>query len=104
MTSHNTRYRSPTLTHKVFANMRRVRKGFSGVETYLFASMLVQLQPHAEEEEEVEVPIAPAPPSPTIKKVNDVVQLRAQIDGKKVVVSEAIIRRDLHLDDADGVK
>nr|GEW40913.1 hypothetical protein [Tanacetum cinerariifolium] len=40
----------------------------------------------------------------TIKKVNDDVQLRALIDGKKVVVSEAIIRRDLHLDDADGVE
>nr|GEW61498.1 ribonuclease H-like domain, reverse transcriptase, RNA-dependent DNA polymerase [Tanacetum cinerariifolium] len=37
----------------------------------------------------------------TIKKVNDVVQLCALIDGKKVVVSKAIIRRDLHLDDAD---
>nr|GEV11715.1 hypothetical protein [Tanacetum cinerariifolium] len=40
----------------------------------------------------------------TVKKVNDDVQLRALIDGKKVVVLEAIIRRDLHLDDADGVK
>nr|GEY97357.1 hypothetical protein [Tanacetum cinerariifolium] len=66
LTSHNTRYTSPALTQKVFANMRRVRKGFSGVETPLFASMLVQLQPQAEEvEEEVEMPIASAPPSPT---------------------------------------
>nr|GEW75343.1 hypothetical protein [Tanacetum cinerariifolium] len=39
-----------------------------------------------------------------IKKVNDVVQLRALIDGKKVVVSEDVIRRDLHLDDPDGVE
>nr|GEZ15415.1 reverse transcriptase domain-containing protein [Tanacetum cinerariifolium] len=31
-------------------------------------------------------------------------RLRALIDGKKVVVSKAIIRRDLHLDDADGVE
>nr|GEX17348.1 hypothetical protein [Tanacetum cinerariifolium] len=38
----------------------------------------------------------------TVKKVNDDVQLRALIDDKKVVVSEDIIRRDLHLDDADG--
>nr|GFD29680.1 hypothetical protein [Tanacetum cinerariifolium] len=36
-----TRYISPTLTQKVFANMRRVGKGFSGVETPLFESMLV---------------------------------------------------------------
>nr|GEX73370.1 hypothetical protein [Tanacetum cinerariifolium] len=52
LTSHNTKYTSPALTQKVFANMRRVGKGFSGVETPLFASMLVQPQPQAEEEEE----------------------------------------------------
>nr|GEW85575.1 ribonuclease H-like domain-containing protein [Tanacetum cinerariifolium] len=63
MTTHNTRYTSPTLTQKVFANMRRVRKGFSGVETPLFASMLVQPQPQAKEG--VEIPIAPVPPSTT---------------------------------------
>nr|GFB20278.1 hypothetical protein [Tanacetum cinerariifolium] len=39
----------------------------------------------------------------TIKKVNDI-QLRALINGKNVVVSEDVIRRDLHLDDADGVE
>nr|GEU52282.1 putative ribonuclease H-like domain-containing protein [Tanacetum cinerariifolium] len=38
----------------------------------------------------------------SIKKVNDAVQLRTLIDGKKVVVSNDVIRRDLHLDDADG--
>nr|GEW60371.1 retrovirus-related Pol polyprotein from transposon TNT 1-94 [Tanacetum cinerariifolium] len=63
MTTHNTRYTSPALTQKVFANMRRVRKGFLGVETPLFASMLVQPQPQAEEG--VEIPIAHAPPSTT---------------------------------------
>nr|GEX38897.1 hypothetical protein [Tanacetum cinerariifolium] len=66
LTSHKTRYTSPALTHKVFANMRRVKKGFSGVETPLFTSMLVQPQPQAvKEEEEVEMPTASAPPSPT---------------------------------------
>ncbi|GJT05652.1 hypothetical protein Tco_0840114 [Tanacetum coccineum] len=39
-----------------------------------------------------------------VKTVNGVVQLQALIDGKKVFVSEAIIRRDLHLEDAKGVK
>nr|GEX82042.1 hypothetical protein [Tanacetum cinerariifolium] len=63
MSTHNTRYTSPALTQKVFANMRRVGKGFSGVETPLFALMLVQPQPQAEEE--VKMPNAPAPPSPT---------------------------------------
>nr|GEX99090.1 hypothetical protein [Tanacetum cinerariifolium] len=41
MTTHHTRYTSLDLTQKVFANIRRVGKGFSGVETPLFASMLV---------------------------------------------------------------
>nr|GEU52659.1 hypothetical protein [Tanacetum cinerariifolium] len=40
----------------------------------------------------------------SIKKVNDVVQLRALIDGKKVVAIEDVIRQDLRLDDADGVE
>nr|GEW33296.1 hypothetical protein [Tanacetum cinerariifolium] len=40
MTTHNTRYKSPVFTQKVFANIRRVGKGFSGVETPLFDSML----------------------------------------------------------------
>nr|GEW88069.1 hypothetical protein [Tanacetum cinerariifolium] len=40
LSKHTTRYISPVLTQKVFANMRRVRKGFSGVETPLFETML----------------------------------------------------------------
>nr|GEY05534.1 retrotransposon protein, putative, unclassified [Tanacetum cinerariifolium] len=39
--THTTTYTSPALTQKVFANMRRVGKGFSGVETPLFEGMLV---------------------------------------------------------------
>nr|GEW96834.1 hypothetical protein [Tanacetum cinerariifolium] len=69
MTTHNTRYKTPALTQKVFANMRRVEKDFSGVETPLFDSMLVQSQQQAEAG--VEVPITHAQlsttsaPSPT---------------------------------------
>nr|GEV00884.1 hypothetical protein [Tanacetum cinerariifolium] len=40
----------------------------------------------------------------TVEKVNGDVQLQALIDDKKLVVTKAIIRRDLHLDDADGVE
>nr|GEV89468.1 DNA-directed DNA polymerase [Tanacetum cinerariifolium] len=40
LSTHTTRYISPALTQKVFANMRRVGKGFSGVETPLFEGML----------------------------------------------------------------
>nr|GFB54101.1 hypothetical protein [Tanacetum cinerariifolium] len=41
LSTHTTKYASPTLTQKVFANMKRVRKGFSRVETPLFEGMLV---------------------------------------------------------------
>nr|GEX13113.1 hypothetical protein [Tanacetum cinerariifolium] len=39
--THSTRYTSPALTQKVFANMRRVGKGCLGVETPLFEGILV---------------------------------------------------------------
>nr|GEX43835.1 hypothetical protein [Tanacetum cinerariifolium] len=42
MFTHNTRYISPALTQKVFVNMMGVRKGFLGVETLLFSSILPQ--------------------------------------------------------------
>nr|GEU61536.1 uncharacterized mitochondrial protein AtMg00810-like [Tanacetum cinerariifolium] len=44
LSSHTTKYTSPTLTQKVFANMRGIGKGFSGIETPLFNTMLVQPQ------------------------------------------------------------
>nr|GFA76757.1 hypothetical protein [Tanacetum cinerariifolium] len=54
LSSHSNQYTSSTLTQKVFANMRRVGKGFSGVETPLFATMLVHPQPPAAEEDDEE--------------------------------------------------
>nr|GEW46772.1 ribonuclease H-like domain-containing protein [Tanacetum cinerariifolium] len=44
LSSHTTKYSSLALTQKVFSNMRRVEKGFSGVETPLFEEMLVPQQ------------------------------------------------------------
>nr|GEX14332.1 hypothetical protein [Tanacetum cinerariifolium] len=40
--------------------------------------------------------------STKVKTVNDNVRLQALVDGKKVIVKEAYIRRDLRLDDAEG--
>nr|GEW43424.1 ribonuclease H-like domain-containing protein [Tanacetum cinerariifolium] len=69
LSSHNTNYTSPALTQKVFAKIMRIGKGFSGVETPLFDTMLVkpQVQDAAkvEEDEDDEVSAAPTPPSPT---------------------------------------
>nr|GEV96872.1 hypothetical protein [Tanacetum cinerariifolium] len=41
LSSHSTKYSSPALTQKVFANMRRVGKGLSRVDTPLFEGMIV---------------------------------------------------------------
>nr|GEW14716.1 hypothetical protein [Tanacetum cinerariifolium] len=41
LSTHTTKYTSPAQSHKVFANMRRVGKGFSRVETPSFKGMLV---------------------------------------------------------------
>nr|GEW43520.1 ribonuclease H-like domain-containing protein [Tanacetum cinerariifolium] len=71
LSSHNTKYTSLALTQKVFANIRRIGKGFSGVETPLFDAMLAQQQVHddaevnTEDGDDNEVSVAPTPPSPT---------------------------------------
>nr|GEY39688.1 hypothetical protein [Tanacetum cinerariifolium] len=61
LSTHTTRFISPALTQKVFANMRRVGKGFSRVETPLFEGMLAR-QPTEEElvDEQVQVDAAVA--------------------------------------------
>nr|GEY40815.1 hypothetical protein [Tanacetum cinerariifolium] len=78
LSKHTNRYISPVLTQKVFANMRRVGKGFSGVETPLFTNMLAVRAVDAEEEVHVpaqddvaqenvieEVAAKVVPPTPT---------------------------------------
>nr|GEY42047.1 hypothetical protein [Tanacetum cinerariifolium] len=40
--------------------------------------------------------------SAKVKTINDDVRLQALVDGKKVIVNEAFIKRDLRLDDAEG--
>nr|GFD36338.1 hypothetical protein [Tanacetum cinerariifolium] len=54
--THTIKYASPALTQKVFANMQRVGKGFSGVETPLFEGMLVgqEIKEEGDKEEHVE--------------------------------------------------
>ncbi|GJS82996.1 hypothetical protein Tco_0749537, partial [Tanacetum coccineum] len=38
-----------------------------------------------------------------VKTVNGEVQLQALVDGKKIIISESTVRRDLQLEDAEGV-
>nr|GEY00248.1 hypothetical protein [Tanacetum cinerariifolium] len=90
LSSHTTKYTSPALTQKVFANMRRVGKGFSGVDTLLFEGMLVPQQVHDDVVDDVANDVADA-------------QLYSNMDGKKVVISEASIKRDLQFGDEGGI-
>nr|GFB77656.1 hypothetical protein [Tanacetum cinerariifolium] len=71
LSSHNAKYTSPALTQKVFTNIRRICKGFLGVETPLFDAMLVPLQVQdnvaeveEDEDEDNKVSSAPTPPLP----------------------------------------
>nr|GFB59194.1 hypothetical protein [Tanacetum cinerariifolium] len=59
LSTHTTRFISPALTQKVFANMRRVRKGFSRVEKPLFEGMLAARQ-LAEEQVQADDAVAAA--------------------------------------------
>nr|GFA45985.1 hypothetical protein [Tanacetum cinerariifolium] len=62
LSTYTTRYISPALTQKVFANMRLVGKGFSGVETPLFEGMLAarQLAEEGIAEEQVQADVVVA--------------------------------------------
>nr|GEV62883.1 hypothetical protein [Tanacetum cinerariifolium] len=79
LSSHITKYTSPALTSKFFANMRRIGKGFSGVETPLFDIMLVQPQADAKNKDDKEVPDAPTPVT-TLK--SPTFEIDANIQGR----------------------
>nr|GEY95064.1 hypothetical protein [Tanacetum cinerariifolium] len=58
---HSIKYSSPALTQKVFANMRRAGKGFSGVDTPLFEGMIVAQQAD-KGAADVDLDVLPTPP------------------------------------------
>nr|GEU32596.1 hypothetical protein [Tanacetum cinerariifolium] len=75
LSTHTTRYTSPALTQKVFANMRRVGKGFSEVEMPLFEGMLIGVieeQGDAEEQVQDDVDDAAAQGADTAVQGDDV--------------------------------
>nr|GEX04753.1 uncharacterized mitochondrial protein AtMg00810-like [Tanacetum cinerariifolium] len=73
LSTHTIMYTSPALTQKVFTNIRRVGKGFCGVETPLFEGMLVAQEvgegdvsaAHDEIPTTDEEPSIPSPTPPT---------------------------------------
>nr|GFA62579.1 hypothetical protein [Tanacetum cinerariifolium] len=98
LSSHTNQYTSPALTQKVFVNMRRVGKGFSGVKTPLFAIMLVQPQAEVEEDEVEEdaskqrgrIEAIDADEDITLVDAETQVDLGAELHGKKVDDNAAI--------------
>nr|GEZ85361.1 hypothetical protein [Tanacetum cinerariifolium] len=65
LSTHTTKYTSPSLTQKVFANMRRVGKWFSRVDTPLFegvVSAAADVVPAAVNEPSIPSPTPPTPP------------------------------------------
>nr|GEZ73900.1 reverse transcriptase domain-containing protein [Tanacetum cinerariifolium] len=87
-------------------------KGFSRVETPLFEGMLVEqeIEEEGDADEHVEEVTSgdDAHGDDTVAQgevltVNEVTRLQALVDKKKVVITEAVIREVLRLDDAKGV-
>nr|GEV94293.1 hypothetical protein [Tanacetum cinerariifolium] len=76
LSTHTTKYISPALTQKVFANMRRVGKGFSGVKTPLFEGMLVVqenvVEGIADEQVQDDVAVTTAPEDVTVAVEEDI--------------------------------
>nr|GFA83672.1 hypothetical protein [Tanacetum cinerariifolium] len=90
--THTTTYISPAMTQKVFANMRRVGKGFSRVETPLFEGMIAARE-IAEDVANEAIPstttpltttplILPSPPShdiPSTSQKLEIIKLKARV-------------------------
>ncbi|GJT21883.1 hypothetical protein Tco_0891820 [Tanacetum coccineum] len=58
---HTRTYPTPTLTSKLFSNMRRASKGYSGVVTPLFESMLVQAHDEEQQQSPSRITSSPSP-------------------------------------------
>nr|GEY29717.1 hypothetical protein [Tanacetum cinerariifolium] len=73
LSTHTTKYTSPALTQKVFASMRQVGKGFSGIETPLFEGMLVAgvIEEKGDDVQDQSIP-SPTPPTPPPQQPQDV--------------------------------
>nr|GEZ99183.1 hypothetical protein [Tanacetum cinerariifolium] len=95
LSAHNTRFISLALTQKVFANMRRVGKGFSGVETPLFEGMIADRQPT---EDELGAEQAQVDAAFTVAVVEDVVEDVAEDVAHVLDTCSALLRSVEHLE------
>nr|GEW40766.1 hypothetical protein [Tanacetum cinerariifolium] len=91
LSTHTTRFISPALNQKVFANMRRVGKGFSGVETPLFEGMLAarQLVEEGLADEQLQADDAVVKIVTTAKLITDVVTAASQVSAASATIFAA---------------
>ncbi|GJX98511.1 retrovirus-related pol polyprotein from transposon TNT 1-94 [Tanacetum coccineum] len=82
----NDTYETPKHTQKVFANMRRKGKGFSGTVTPLFQNSI---------SDEFGVKTG----SCKVNAARQDLVLLGEIDGKTIVISESSVRSDLHFNE-----
>nr|GEV30888.1 putative ribonuclease H-like domain-containing protein [Tanacetum cinerariifolium] len=127
LSTHTTKYTSFALTQKVFSNMRRVGKGFSGAETPLFEGMLVAgvIKEEGDAEEQVQdvaednanqrddtaiignvfqdqsIP-SPTPPTPPPQQPQDLPSTSQRIDTSDDTVMEDASNQGKMIDDLDS--
>nr|GEV51063.1 hypothetical protein [Tanacetum cinerariifolium] len=106
LSTHNTKYTSPALTQKVFANMKRVEKGFSGVKTPLFEGMLVVKENVVEgivvEQVQDDVVVVAAPEGvTTAEEEKKTEQAKDIVDDDQVEGRQAEIQAEIYQIDMD---
>nr|GEV11562.1 putative ribonuclease H-like domain-containing protein [Tanacetum cinerariifolium] len=97
LSTHTTKYTSIALTQKVFANMQRVGKGFSGVETPLFEGMLRMMkmvQPTTPQSPQVQ----PSSPSPQQQQPQQDARILMNLLQEVIDTCKALTRRVKHLE------
>nr|GEU78764.1 xylulose kinase-1 [Tanacetum cinerariifolium] len=92
LSSHSTKYTSPALTQKVFANMRRVGKGFFGVDTPLFDGAASDDVNAAVDEPSIPSPTPPTP-SPQLSQDIPSTSQRKQKEDKAMKIYQALKRK-----------
>nr|GEX28426.1 uncharacterized mitochondrial protein AtMg00810-like [Tanacetum cinerariifolium] len=104
--THTTKYTSAALSQKVFANMRRVGKGFFGVETLLFERMIVEQHVAEGDDDEVHVEDVNAVGVATegvVSAANDIDE-DVVLEDAKDVAADAKDGQDVDIDESANIQ
>nr|GEV77608.1 retrovirus-related Pol polyprotein from transposon TNT 1-94 [Tanacetum cinerariifolium] len=112
LSSHSTKYTSSALTQKVFANMRWVGKGFSGLDTPLFEGAASDDVNAAVDEPSIPSPILPTPPPQPSQDIPSTSRLKIDtsddtimddVSKQKGIIANIDADEDVVLEDAKDV-